>query len=214
MKLNFDFKTKYHMMYPAYFELSVHQKINRRQLGNGLKINGLFHAGITGLGYMSLDRVMETDYFRICPVNNGIYHKYGKSHTMYPRFGQKKMKLLKKMTREYHRKHSTNGGASEFDKSINDISRDIIDTMYEIHQECYLWKINLYNIEHDRICTPYIAQKVCNFEFAIATPCYDKILYSLIKAWNSPTIKTNMHNLIERISNRVYKIGGIFLSWT
>ncbi len=65
--------------YGQYFKLTLHQRINERQRRNALNINGLFRTVLTQNTY--------TNYVSTHPaINNGIYHKYGKTHSKYPTY--------------------------------------------------------------------------------------------------------------------------------
>jgi hypothetical protein len=200
-------------MHPTYFKLNVHQKINARQLRNGLNINHIFATKLYDFDYVAED--IECDHYTICPVNTGIYHHFGKRHSQYPRYGKVKLRLLRKMTANYHHKHYANGGSTEFDKSINDISRDKIETIDYLHGQCFLWKGNIYN-EDEKICVPYRGQRIYNFCADIVTPHYDQRLYDAIKKWNSKgvlEIEDRLDFVIQIYDYACDRCGGVELSW-
>ena len=65
-------------MYPTYFKLSIHQRINERQHRNSLNINHVFSTVISQCHYSTYD----TTYPK---VNNGLYHHVGRTHSKYPK---------------------------------------------------------------------------------------------------------------------------------
>ena len=65
-------------IYPKYFGLNIHQRINERQHRNALKINWVFHTVMAD----SIHSKYEKTHPR---VNNGSYHPIGKTHSKYPK---------------------------------------------------------------------------------------------------------------------------------
>lgn len=65
-------------MYPKYFRMNIHKRINERQERNSLNINGLFSTVISD----SIHSEYTTEYPKI---NNGMYHHIGKTHSKYPK---------------------------------------------------------------------------------------------------------------------------------
>ena len=66
--------------YGAYFQLSIHERINLRQNRNSLNINWLFSTCI-GNCHLYSD-LLTMNYPKI---NNGIYHHTGRKHSKYPK---------------------------------------------------------------------------------------------------------------------------------
>jgi hypothetical protein len=64
-------------IYKPYFLLSINEKINFRQHRNAININGLFYTSI--VSYKITDSTTKAP-----KINNGIYHKQGKTHAKYP----------------------------------------------------------------------------------------------------------------------------------
>jgi hypothetical protein len=65
------------MLYPEYFKLSIHHRINARQHRNTLNINYLFPTTIRS-------HYRTGDEYTLYPrINNGLYHHTGKKHSMY-----------------------------------------------------------------------------------------------------------------------------------
>lgn len=126
--------------------------------------------------------------------------------------------LLKAST-DYYKLHYDNGGASEFDQSINDISRALIQVFYEKHGVCYMGKINDYDqrgANPQITFTPYTGQTVYNFEFCFIIPCEDEELRRLLKDWNTAKEWNGKKAWgdIEIITKRIDDLGGLMLSWS
>lgn len=121
---------------------------------------------------------------------------------------------LKKDTNDYLK---LNGGVTEYDMSINDISRNMIFAMKAEKGVCFLGKVNLYGEERkeEYKLTEYTGQKIYNFEYSFCLPCYDEELEKMIdnrdKAVYTGAITDSV--LVSAIIDRVEKIGGINLFW-
>jgi len=123
-----------------------------------------------------------------------------------------RLESLKAISAGYHLLHLNNGGASEFDKSINDISRNIIQTMGDIDPACFLWKLN----KEEYYCVKYTGQKIYNFQFDLVTPYFDRKLYTLISLWNADIediVIEDKSSFVKSIFTRAEEIGGVTLSW-
>ncbi len=127
-----------------------------------------------------------------------------------------KLSKLEKASEDYLLRHWSNGGSCEFDGSINDVSRDKIDAMKDLHPEVFLGKINRYDDDKEKdYLVPYTGQKVYNFEYAFAIPVKDKIVRKLLQAREISGMdgKWIMENG-EQIISRVLEIGGVLLQWS
>lgn len=102
----------------------------------------------------------------------------------------------------------------EFDKSINDLSKSMIETMKNIHGSCFMYKINLRKKE-DVICQEYTKQQINNFCCDFIAPVKDEQVIQLINNWNNKGTKTQSEKweMIERIFDRVKEINGYNLIW-
>ena len=122
---------------------------------------------------------------------------------------------LEKLTGEYIKHHWSNGGSSEFDKSINDISRAIIKKYHQKHGKCFLGSINpstsLKNGEKATF-VEYTGQLVLNFQFNFVIPCQDKELTDLLTE-HQTVYDQNSFNRINAIILKIDEIGGIQLFW-
>lgn len=130
------------------------------------------------------------------------------------------IKNLRKGSIEYFRKHYTNGGSSEFDTTINGISRAMIVAYHKKHGKCFLGKINdydQYGANPQIVFTPYTGQKIYNFEYAFVIAEEDEELRRMLKEHNTPKGKLDSKatmELIEKIIARISDLGGEFLSWS
>lgn len=127
-----------------------------------------------------------------------------------------KLQKLNKLADEYLKTHWDNGGTSEFDKSINDISRKRIKALKELKGKCFLYKINKFNTS-DLACVEYTGQKVYNFEFSFALPERNEEIIRIINERNTPSDAYNSKRNMEEV-NRIYdvaeSIGAITLIWS
>ena len=126
---------------------------------------------------------------------------------------------------------ANDGMTSEFDMSINDISRDKADAMYrENNRVCYLGKINLYGNERKKEfkLVKYTPEKkhetltedersfIYNFEFAFCLPVYDAELERMINDRdNAPYNGTSQDSvLVGKIMDRITVLKGVNLFWS
>lgn len=126
---------------------------------------------------------------------------------------------LENLALQYYRLHRSNGGASEFDPRINDISRARIEALRREKGACFLSNFNLPDKDRnnpDYQLTPYSGQAVHNFEYTIAVPVRDEQLRQLLIAHNRdhcPYDSGAAWERIQQISARIESIGGIQLTW-
>lgn len=128
-----------------------------------------------------------------------------------------KLKELNKLTDQYLKMHWDNGGTSEFDKSINDISREKIKALKELKGKCYLYQINKFH-PSDPACVEYTGQKIYNFEYSLALPERNEEIIKIIDKRNTPSDepysgKRNMDE-VNRIYDIAESIGEITLIWS
>jgi hypothetical protein len=127
-------------------------------------------------------------------------------------------KTLKQLSNDVFNYLSNNEGVSELDKSINDISRDIINAMKDKYGICFLGKINLYGKEREKDykLVEYVGQKIYNFDYEFCLPCYDAELEKMIndrdKAEYEGTGKD--YKLVTAITERIYELDGRNLFWS
>ena len=134
-------------------------------------------------------------------------------------YKQFSLEELYSLESDYILRHWANGGRSEFDMSINSISRAIIEKYNERHGNCFLGAINQHKfLEKGETATliKYSGQKVFNFEFDIVVPCFDKKLIDLLTEHNTPQDSFDSQKtfrLIEAITSKIQEIGGHQLFW-
>lgn len=127
-------------------------------------------------------------------------------------------KTLEQLSNDVFNYLSENEGVSEFDKSINDISRDTIIAMKEKHGVCFLGKINLYGEEREKDykLVEFTGQKIYNFGFEFCLPCYDAELETMINDRDKSEYEGTGKDfkMVTAITERIYKIGGRNLFWS
>jgi len=124
---------------------------------------------------------------------------------------------LSKGATNYLKLHWDNGGTSEFDKSINDISRATIIAMKREYGQCYMLNINRYpENKGQRYITKYTGQKIYNFEYTFIMPVYDSELKNMLikHAKNSGFKEGKLMSNIKILVDRIYKNNGIALAWS
>jgi hypothetical protein len=127
------------------------------------------------------------------------------------------MQTVKELSNETNNYLRYNEGTSEFDMSINDISRATIAAMKNESGVCYVGKINLYDEERKKEykLVEYTGQKVYNFEYAFCLPCYDAELERMINERDKATYTGSTADMIrvKAITERIYAVGGKYLFW-
>lgn len=125
---------------------------------------------------------------------------------------------IKAAANTYHMTYADEGGSTEFDMSINDISRAKIQAVSEIWPEVWLGHVNLYG--KDRHGGKAIMQKwegelVYNFEYAFAVPGHDIELEKMIRERDDAeyTGTAADYKRIDVIFARIEALGGETLAW-
>lgn len=122
---------------------------------------------------------------------------------------------LEQAANDYHIYHKDNFFASEFDQSINDISRAKIKAMYKENGSCWLYKLNKWETT-DPDVWEYKGQKVYNFSCSFITAQRDDLLAQMVIDYNQPK---EVHNpkaswrQINEIFDRVKEVKGIITTW-
>lgn len=124
---------------------------------------------------------------------------------------------LKKLQLDVINYLKINGTPTEFDMSINDISRDIIIAMNKEKEECWLGKINL-NDDKDKpfTLTKYIPGKteLYNFEYDFCLPVYDLVIEQMINDRDKAQYNDKKDwERICAITDRMESLNGISLLW-
>lgn len=123
---------------------------------------------------------------------------------------------LNKASTDYLRLHWNNGGTSEFDMRINDISREKIKAMEREYGEAWIVKVNryYYNNTLAPALTPYTGQKIYNFDGAAVIPCYSQQLVQLIASYQQqPFNSKKTMDSIKEIFELIYQLNGLILIW-
>lgn len=111
---------------------------------------------------------------------------------------------------------SVHGQPTEYDKSINDTSRETIEAMHHENGECWLGKINLYDEDPKPFkLIQWKGEKVYNFEYAFILPKQDTEIETMINdRANAPYNAIEDIKRINKIMARVGELNGILLYWS
>lgn len=127
-------------------------------------------------------------------------------------------KTLEQLSNDTFNYLHENQGVSEFDMSINDISRETIEAMKRENGVCFLGKINLYGKERESEykLTEYTGQLICNFEYEFCLPCNDSELEKMINNRDKVEYEgtTKDYGRVIAITNRIHAVGGRNLFWS
>ena len=125
------------------------------------------------------------------------------------------MKTMNELKQESTEYFIENKGTSEFDMSINDISRMQIEAMKREIGQCWLGKINLYGDERKKEyhLIPYIGQMVYNFDYDFCLPFNDDIIQYMIQDRDRTpyTGAIDDYKRLNKIQNRIDELGGELL---
>lgn len=127
------------------------------------------------------------------------------------------MESLKELSQKTGEYLIENQGTSEFDMSINDISRQVIEAMKAEYGTCFLGKINLYGEERKKEykLVEYTGQMVYNFEYGFCLPCYDSELERMINERDKAEYTGTSDDMkrVSAIVDRIYSLNGKNLFW-
>lgn len=139
---------------------------------------------------------------------------------MIPDF-KERLLALNRRDFEYYKLHYNNGGSSEFDSTINDISREIIRLYAKHYGTVYLGKINdsdAYNNRKPIVFRVYSDpdEKIYNFEADFVIPVEDEELRKVLQERNTPGEYSGKKNAdqVNKIIARIEALGGYHLSWS
>lgn len=128
------------------------------------------------------------------------------------------MESLKELSEKTSAYLIENEGTSEFDMSINDISREVIAAMKAEYGTCFLGKVNLYGEERKKEykLVEYTGQMVYNFEYGFCLPCYDAELERMINERDKAeyTGTSDDSKRVSAIVDRIYSLNGKNLFWS
>ena len=108
----------------------------------------------------------------------------------------------------------------ESDGTYNDYNREIIKFFRMRYGKAYLGSINFYGENRDGVVKckfsvyeEYTGQDVHNFACTFVVPEKDEQLQEMIRIWNRPMQLPAEKADIEKITDRIEKIGGLHLIW-
>lgn len=127
-------------------------------------------------------------------------------------------RTLKQLSNDTFNYLNINQGVNEFDKSINDISREMIFAMKQEKGTCFLGKINLYGEEskEEYKLVEFTGQQIFNFSYEFCLPCYDTELENMIRERDEAEYDSYEKDFarVTAITERIYKLGGRNLFWS
>lgn len=108
----------------------------------------------------------------------------------------------------------------EADDTNNDLNREVIVAMKQIHGRLYLGNINIYDDNRRKqICSgkesvyeEYTGQEIYDFHCTFAVPAKDGALEEMIREWNKG-IGPHHAELVDQIMARVDELGGKHFVW-
>lgn len=127
---------------------------------------------------------------------------------------------LNRMSEEYLDLHIDDGGVSEFDSSINDISRATVHQFSIKYADCFLGKLNYYGDQREKPevkLVAYEGQLIREFEYDFVVPCNDPELVILIEELNKIHKVISPNTVIEKIvkaTARIVTLKGAMLTWS
>jgi len=115
---------------------------------------------------------------------------------------------LNKLASDYILLHRNSGGSSEFDKSINDISRAKINVLKTEWEKVFLYKINIYSYdENQNHIQEFTGQKIYNFSCDFALNHENKELLSMME---NPI----GYAAFEKMFETAGELGAVFFQWS
>lgn len=107
----------------------------------------------------------------------------------------------------------------EADTTYNDWNREMIEALALQYGKLYLGDINYYGERREKVAAggeiydEYTQGTVHNFEYSYAVPVPDEELRKLVQAWNGCNSLPMPSGIIDKIFDRVKKLGGVHLIW-
>ena len=133
--------------------------------------------------------------------------------------GSIRFAFAKKQQRRYVCACGGYDGISEADQTYNDLNRELIDALRQRHGKVYLGSINYYDDKRKEVAAggsiyeEHTGDTVYNFACSFAVPCQDEELQKLVQKWNGCNTLPADSKIIDRIFERIERIGGANLIW-
>lgn len=133
--------------------------------------------------------------------------------------GSIRIALAKKKLRSYVYSCGGYDGVREADQSYNDLNRELIDAVRQKFGKAYLGNINYYDEKRKEVAAggsiyeEYTGGTVYNFACAFVVPAPDVEIQQFVRMWNSSNSLPADSSIIDKIFDRVEKIGGINMIW-
>ena len=134
---------------------------------------------------------------------------------------QEKLNLLRKQEMGHIRAVGGILNLPEADEILNDLNREKLKALKELHGHLYLGRINIHDTAKrirvvegaEEVYEELLDQPIYNFCCDFAVPVKDKTLSDLIRAWNAGVTISGMKDA-QKITERVEQLGGMNLMWT
>lgn len=130
------------------------------------------------------------------------------------------MAFVRKKQRDHIRFTGGYGELREADDTYNDLNRELIRGFLKRYGKAFMGDVNFFDEKRKQIARgeasvyeEYTGQMVYNFGCSFVVPTQDEELEKLIRAWNSDDRLPKRYADVEKITDRVDKIGGIHLTW-
>lgn len=111
-------------------------------------------------------------------------------------------------------------GLREADDTYNDLNRELIRYFLMCHGQAFMGDVNFYDEKRNKIVRgeasvyeEYTGQMVYNFGCSFVVPTQDEELEKMIREWNSDNRLPKGIEAVQKITNRVDRLGGIHLIW-
>lgn len=128
--------------------------------------------------------------------------------------------LTKKKQHDHIRATGGYGNLREADDTYNDLNRELIRCFLMRYGKAFMGNVNFYDDKRKKIVRgeesvyeEYTGQMVYNFGCSFVVPNQDQELEKLIRSWNSDDKLPKDIDAVQKIMNRVDRLGGIHLIW-
>lgn len=196
-------------------------------LGNGISVcdkNREVNNDYVNVAHISVDRVVSYRKRKLSPEAKEEIERYAREENpqisatqnqpVFNTVGKRSLKTLRTMVNAYLTLHKNEGGTTEFDKRINDYSRQTIEAMKAEKGQAWLLKINRYKDETEKpYLVEYTGQDIYNFEYTAVIPVNDSEIIEMLKYYETLKFGDGIMTYIEKITKRIYDLGGVNLFW-
>lgn len=130
------------------------------------------------------------------------------------------MAFARKKQHDHIRSTGGYGELREADDTYNDLNRELIRAFKLRHGKAYMGDVNFYGDDRKLVVqgkksvyTEVMDQEIYNFGCSFVVPVDDRELNWMIQGWNSDDRLPKKVEDVQKITERVDKLGGIHLIW-